>query len=221
MRSKKKEFRVHGLEKDETIIGLLLSDSHLTSIPNKFRNSRFTISQSTKYEEMIDFITKYLNDLGFNTTKKSYMRKTGIWSTNLSSSSYPELTLLRKLWYPDEFKIVPRSLKLTDKSLAFWFMGDGTSRFTYKNFIVEVGFCTESFRLNDCLYLKSELERLGIKSRINRYKNGFRIYVKHKESVIKLMSLVKPYMIQCYYYKVKIPELSSHFNAWKPAIPIN
>ena len=207
-RRMKKEIINLQLYKDEVIIGLMLSDASLSKPQTQFQNARFFLTQSQKYRELIDFVENYLNDLGFSTSRQSYVRELGD-IINLSTRHYPDFRILREKWYTEGKKIIPTDIILTPKTLAWWFMGDGGSRYTYKKLIVEVQLCTESFQIREVRFLIKSLESLGVKSRIKRYGVGNRIFIKKKDSVIRFMTIIKPFILPCFYYKVKIPELDS------------
>lgn len=196
---------------DEIIIGLLLSDAHLLKIKNQFQNSLFQISASTKHSEFIDFIEKYLNDLGFSTYKKTYVRELGE-VVNLNTERHPFFTELRKIWYPNEKKIVPDSIKLTSKSIAWWFMGDGNSNW-YKrgNNKVRISFATDGFDMNSVINLQQMLEEYNVSTYLRCVIGNCkpRLEAKKSEFVYRLMNMIKPHMLPCFYYKVKIPTLNT------------
>lgn len=196
---------------DEIITGLLLSDGHLLRIQNEFQNSLFQISASVKHSEFIDFLEKYLNDLGFSTYRRTYVRELGT-VINLNTERHPFFTTLRKIWYPFDKKIVPDSIHLTPKSIAYWFMGDGSSRWYERgNKKVHLDIATDGFDTNSVISLQGNLHDLGIDIYL-RFKIGnTRPYITSKKSseVAKFMQLIKPYIIPCFRYKLKIPYVNS------------
>lgn len=112
---------------DDVIIGLLLSDAHIARPYTQFQNSSFSISISSKYKTFPVYMESYLRELGISVNKKEYIRKTGVVHWNVKTVVDPQFTQLRKIWYPDGKKIIPRDLKLTPKMISFWFQGDGSS----------------------------------------------------------------------------------------------
>lgn len=206
---------------DEIITGLLLSDGHLLKVPNKFQNSLFQISQSVKNIAFVDYIEMYLNELGFSTYKKTYVRELGT-VVNLNTERHPFFTKLRELWYPEDKKIVPDSVKLTPKSTAYWFMGDGTSNW-YKrgNKKANLSIATDGFDTNSVIKLQSELfYRFEINCYLRFRIGNTRPYIEIKKSseVYKFMTMIKPHMVSCFYYKVKTPSLNTRTGpipSWK------
>lgn len=204
----KKFFVTSGLMNDEIIIGLMLSDGNLSKLPNIYRNSQFRLTQSIKNSEMIKFTQKYLSEMGFES--EIYERKETS-CLNLRTKSYPDFTELRRMWYPNEGKkIVPKNIKLTPKSVAWWFMGDGNSSWIKtSNKKVLVQFATNGFDFESILFLKSELEKLGFQY-VNIQKrydmvNQFTIQIGRSSEVEKFMKMIEPYMLYCFRYKIKMP----------------
>lgn len=213
----KKIIMTKGLEKDELLIGLILSDAHITKQRTAFSNSQFQLTQTIKTKQMIDHVENYLNDIGFSTNRYNQIaRDNGKIksndSINLSTLRYVDFTNLRKLWYPKGVKIVPKTIKLTPKSLAFWFMGDGSAEYRTRN-SVRINLATNSFDLDSILHLSSELLELGIeKIRFyndkRRDKNQYLIQITHSQDVIKFMKIIEPYVLDCFKYKIKFPLLN-------------
>lgn len=196
---------------DEILTGLLLSDGSLLKPKNQFQNSQFHLSQALKNKGMIDYIEKYLNEIGISTYKKTYVRELGE-VVNLNTERHPLFTELRQIWYPDNKKIVPDSIRLTPKTIAYWFMGDGTS-YWYSRGIkkVTLSIATDGFTTNDVIGLQGSLHEMGIDMHLRFRIGNTRPYLETKkaEFVYKFMNVVKPYMLQCFYYKVKFPSLNT------------
>ena len=79
----------------EMINGLLLSDASLSKPATQFQNSRFMLTQSVKHKAMITYVEETLNDMWFNTSKKTFVRELGT-CINLTTKVYPFFTDLRK-----------------------------------------------------------------------------------------------------------------------------
>ena len=116
--------------------------------------------------------------------------------------SHPFLKYLRKLFYKEKCKIVPKRFlrKLINPlSLAIWIMDDGTNE-------LGSGKClkinSQSFTYDEHKYLCNLLRRkFGLKADINKDRNYFRIRF-HKESMEKLIGIVKPYILPSLFYKL-------------------
>jgi len=198
----KRNFITEKLEEDELIIGLMLSDGHVSKPITNTSNCRFLLTQSYKHLDMINHTEKYLNLLGFKITRFFRIRRNCI-SVSISSEHSPDFTLIRKLWYNTDKKIIPRTINLTPKSLSFWFQGDGCSSYCKSRNEITVIFSTESFNLNDLLFIKEKLIELKIKSTIHKRRKGYNLRIK-KSSVNYFLSLIKPYLLDCYKYKFKV-----------------
>jgi hypothetical protein len=81
------------------------------------------------------------------------------------------------------------------RSLAYWAMDDG-----YKS-ANGFYFCTESYSLDDNYKLSKILKnRFNLDCGVHKHTNGHRLYV-FSTSKDKLLKLVKPYLINHFYYK--------------------
>lgn len=215
MSNMKKEHSLKILEifDDDVIIGLLLSDAHLSRPYTEFQNSSFSISISSKYKTFPYYVEDYLKKLNLNVHKKEFTRKTGVIHWNVKTTVDKQFTELRKIWYPNGIKIVPRYLKLNPKIIAYWFMGDGSSGYYLRgNKKVVLSLQTQRFSLNDVLFLKYQLELLDIKMNINMIKResiGYILITKVSFEVEKFMKLVEPYILPDFEYKIKHPYVNS------------
>ena len=198
---------------DDVIIGLLLSDAHLTRPRTEFQNSSFSISIGSKYKTFPNDVEEYLKSLNIHVYKKEFTRKTGVVHWNLKTPVDLQFTELRKIWYPDGIKIVPRDLKLTPRMTAWLFMGDGSSRYYVRgNKKVDISLQTQGFSLSDVLFLKYQLELLGVKMNVGVIKRksiGYILRTKVSAEVEKFMSMVEPYILQDFQYKIKHPYVNS------------
>ena len=104
--------------------------------------------------------------------------------------------------------------KLTELSVAVWFMDDGKTDWHYrgikalndKNTTPVCTFCTESFSKEGCELAKEWFfSKFGIKVRLKEKKLmnsiGYRIIVEN-ESVFKFLDMIKPYVLPLFQYKV-------------------
>lgn len=88
----------------------------------------------------------------------------------LDSSSSFQLAHLRKKWYPDGKKLVPRDLILTPRTLLHWYIGDG-------GVSSELYLHTQSFPLVDVNFLKYLLEHeLDIEVRLKERPDKPKLY---------------------------------------------
>ena len=122
--------------------------------------------------EKLDFLK---NEYSFNmrlsnvkTRKDRMLRGRRIKSSaafEIRTTVSPTFNKLRDLWYPNNVKIVPRTLQLTPTTALHWYLGDG-SLDNHQGLI----FCTDSFDASDIDFLICLLCYENIKAR--RYKNN-------------------------------------------------
>lgn len=193
---------------EEIINGLLLSDGYLV---DSKPNSSFEISQEITHKDLVIKVSEILDEMNFGYSMKSKPRKDGI-DYRLSSHRNEFWTLLRAKWYKGKQKIIP-DIELTPLTLAYLFMGDGSSSWT-ENGLVKVDLSTQSFTFSDNQLLKTKLEKLDLEFHItkHRWKNHLYYYLKTKKSinVINFMKLVDPYILPSFSYKIKVPRLTSY-----------
>jgi len=113
-------------------------------------------------------------------------------------------TELHSLFYPQGTKIIPEALRaydlLTPVALAHWIMGDGGLKSK------GIFLCTDSYSIQDVIRLSNVLIiRYDLKCTLHKSSNGrgYRIYIS-RNSVWKVVEIVKPYLIPSMYYKVGI-----------------
>ena len=129
----------------------------------------------------------------------------------ISASSYYLFLECRK-WYGETGpKEVPEDLMLTPISLAYWFMGDGSScrpkTENHKDTTI-VKFATHAFSLHSIDLLVDKLRSIGLlttkPSKDKRVKVGSGMsLVLSQYSVDAFTSLIDPYVIEPYRYKIK------------------
>ena len=163
-------------ESESIINGLLISDGSLTK--GKYTSR---ISFGFKYKETNERIIKdFLNSkilINYITeTKKIDKRTNNIYVSYYSKSlSYGTFLEIRKKWYPDNIKKIPKDLEFTPLFLYWWFVCDGFKKGR------GICFCTESFDVDDLLTIQNKFYEIGIKSSIHKNK---RIYLDTKNKMI-------------------------------------
>jgi len=191
---------------DEVVNGLLLSDASLVRLKTKYQTSGLTITQSESHAELIDFFEEHLHNLWFDTIRHTRLKWNKYAQITLQTKRYGCFTRLRELWYLNGKKIVPKNLKLTKKTLAFFLMGDGNSAWRENRVKkVRVTFATDGFNLNDVKLLQDKIIEMGIYTSISRHKNDYRLSIGRTSEVIKMNEFVRPYILPCFMYKIKNP----------------
>jgi hypothetical protein len=192
------------------IYGKLLGDGHLEKPAKASFNSRLKIKQKEDHKEYVEQCYKKMHNY---TTKMYYdgsvriyngvQKKHFAWT--FKSKALPFFTELRKLWYQDSIKILPKDLEtyFTAETLAYWYLDDGYVQIAGK--YIRCGFCTDSFTEKEVERLIDILKSFGILSFKTRYKTNFRIEVR-KEEVLKMFELIKQYVPNCMTYKIRTPQ---------------
>ncbi|OAX35769.1 LAGLIDADG homing endonuclease type 2 [Rhizopogon vinicolor AM-OR11-026] len=190
----------------EILLGLMLGDLYAEKIkPNS--NTRLQFKQSIKNKVYIEHLYSIFKDYCKSNPKVNYSidNRLGKKELNVSikfwTQSLPCFNQFRELFYDDSGKkFIPLNLEeiITARSLAFWAMDDG-----YKS-ANGFYFCTESYTLEDNHKLSKILKnRFNLECGVHKHTNGHRLYV-FSSSRDKLLDLVKPYLIDHFYYKFDI-----------------
>jgi hypothetical protein len=168
----------------------------------------FTIKQTTKRREFLEFIQHYYDQDNFFTKIRDFQQGK-YFTSELSSPSTYEIGEQRKRWYPNGIKIVPKDLKLNAAVIAFWMQGDGDAGKGGKNGnSVTVNFSTNSFTFDDVTFLRDQLQELKIEANL-KLKRGKEhlISISKASEIKKLMDMIKPYILGCFQYKIQYPNL--------------
>ena len=187
----------------EIIIGLMLGDLFAEK-RNPNSNTRLQFKQSIKNKEYIEHLYSLFKDYCNSEPKvtSSVDNRPGKKELNVSikfwTQSLPCFNQFRELFYDDSGnKFIPLNLEslISAKSLAYWAMDDGYK--TTNGFY----FCTESYTLEDNHKLSQILKnRFNLECGVHKHTNGHRLYVFSSSKDI-LLELVKPYLIEHFYYK--------------------
>lgn len=184
---------IHLTEKHIDILnGLLLGDGHLDA--NK-SSARYT--QGSKHKEFLEHVKKVLP-----------LEWGPIWEDkkwncyHIKSHHTPNLLDFWKKWYIDGKKVVPQNLQLNNETLLYWFLSDGSIRFTNRkkfpnSSYFEIKLATDGFTKEENLFLVSKLKELGIAASLLT-SNKIRIYSNSKEYFFNLIGRTP---VSCYEYK--------------------
>lgn len=196
----------------EVFDGVMLGDGHIHDSHDG--TGYLDIRQSgEEHFDWLNDIKVSLSGLGLNWPAdspkmyKAVSRGKEYKNIVLRSLSSSMLGYQRHRWYKDGKKAVPDDFIITSVTLANWFMGDGTSlRLKKRPNVVRVRFCTDAFSYPDVQRLCRLLAKLGIASYPELQRPGqYRVCVIGIPSVSAIMYLVKPYVVQSFVYKMKMP----------------
>jgi LAGLIDADG DNA endonuclease family len=132
---------------------------------------------------------------------KGERKGTITYGLQFSTRRYQCFNELYNLFYINKIKIIPDNIYdiLTPIALAYWIMGDGARK--NKGLIL----CTDSYSLSDVIKLSNVLRiKYNLNTTISGYTNNRpRIYIV-PESMPNLIKLVKPYILESFWYKLQL-----------------
>ena len=156
----------------EFITGSLLGDGWITNLKYGRKSPSFVIDRKQDDLEYLQWQYAFVNNLCLRPILlKDKLNKTTqkIQKHCLFETRYlPSLLEFRKLWYPNDRKVIPQNLKLTKLIMQIWYCDDGSIEINSPTSF-RIKFSTHGFLLNDILFLINLLEE--------RYGSGFS-YVK-------------------------------------------
>lgn len=103
-------------------------------------------------------------------------------------------------------KIVPINISkfLTPRAVAYWFMDDGNLTSNFRSFVLN----TQGFEKHESKILCEVLRKnFNIIASVNKDKEKWRIYI-WQESAETFRTLVKPYVLDCFAYKLAVSQPS-------------
>lgn len=174
--------------------GIMISDGSLEK-PSRI-SSRLTLG--FKFKETLERIMSDLRNMRFCPIYKYeyFEKRNGNKIINYFSKSHFSNTLLHEYnrWYKNGVKIIPSDICLSPSFCYWWFVMDG---YLSKN---SINLCTESFEINDLLFVQAEFEKIDIICSITKRK---RLTFDAKET-LKFFNYIKEIEIQKEYeYKFK------------------
>ena len=199
----------HNQEVVSVLIGNLLGDGYAEKRKN---STRFHIHTSSKNAEYVFWLHKFFADRGYCSptvpkAKKQIGKKSKVYfSINFRTFSFQSLNWLYDLFYPENLggkrgkKCVPTVVKslLTERALSVWIMNNGGKGGD------GLKISLEGFSLHDNIVLRKALsENFLITPTIQRHGNTFLLYFTFCDYG-KVSLLVKPYVLPCMYYKLRI-----------------
>jgi len=177
------------------IIGTILGDGYVRIIPKR-KNALLEINHSIKEKKYVEWKYSVLRNLVKSPPKLRKMNGDRV-AYRFYTKQLPELTKLYRLFYRNNKKIIPPNLILNRIILAVWYMDDG-SKCGNSNFY----FNTQQYSLDDQKKLINKLEKIGLKAKLNKDKNYWRIRLVSK-SIERFKQLVGDIIIPSMLYKIK------------------
>src|SRR3989304_695378 len=158
--------------------------------------------------QIIKTTRDFLNSLGFITYEREFIiENLATKYVQLATYHYTYFGNLRKQWYKNGNgkKYVSDRFTLNEKSLAYWFMCDGSAK--RQGNVTIIHLATYGFDEKSNSNLLSELKPVGLKAILTNAKNGYYININQKESVFRFYDLISPYILDCFKYKIKEPKV--------------
>lgn len=184
-------------DQKEILLGSLLGDM---SMEKRYQNSRFSISHGGKQEKYFDHKCQIFSNFIKSKSKKDrYDTRTqkSYYSCKAHSITNACLNEIYELVYPNNKKKVSINLLncLSAKSLAYWFMDDGTNKGVL---------ATNSFSKEECELIQNWLkEKWDISTTLElTHKNQPLIYFT-KQGKQKFWELTHMYFIPSMLYKIE------------------
>lgn len=193
------------IDTKDVLVGILLGDAHIVK-RSSTGNSRLVYAQTAiKHKEYFEYVysifspfcakdykpqSRIVRDKG---TKKIYS------AISFTTMQLPCFNEFKEKFYLSNVKIVPDNIYelLTGKGLAFWIMDDGSKQGSGLHLSV-YAFTNED--VDKLMFTLQDKFNLRCSIHYNR-DNKPRIYI-FKESMVNLISLVKPYFIKEMLYKL-------------------
>lgn len=191
-------------EQREIIIGLLLGDGHLET-QNQGQTYRLKIEQSIKHREYVDHLYNIFHEWVLTLPKIRTVFSHGRYSNNyrFQTISHSAFRFYAHQFYQNNRKCVPKLIHrfITPKSIAYWFMDDGSIKSKESKGII---FNTQGYEKRDVSILIKMLNRqFGLEAKLRKQKDGYQIYISG-ESYERFCNLVKPYLIKAMEYKLPL-----------------
>ena len=200
------------------IIDLTIGDGYI----NK-KGTGGRIEHSVKQKEYAQHKEQLLKSLNISLQSREYTVQNG---NNAGKSYYqinihknPYLLTARKWLYNKNRKALDKALfrQLDEKSLAYWFMDDGSAKLVKYNqkgsirYIYttpKIGafkFSNQSFTYEENMLMVHWLwEKFQIKARITN-NNGYEVFISDQQNKEKFLSVIQPFIHPSLFYKIQYP----------------
>jgi len=184
----------------ETLIGLLLGDAHLET-QNYGRTYRLKFEYSSEQYEYAKHLYELFKDWVLTQPQlKQDISHNNIW---FQTVSHPAFRFYAQQFYTERKKCVPKIIHklLTARSIAYWFMDDGSIKSRDSKGIL---FNTHCFLRSDVKRLINVLRlQFALLAKERKQKDGWQIYISGK-SYERFREIVDPYILLSMRYKIPV-----------------
>jgi recombination protein RecA len=186
----------------EILVGLMLGDGHLET-QNNGKTFRLKIGHSTAQTKYVNWLYKQFEEWVLTPPQEKQVATGGkhfvnIWFNTISHASF---RFYGQQFYRDGKKVVPKMINklLTPKSLAIWFMDDGSLKSKEHKALI----------LNTQCFSKSDIEKLqktlmrnwGVESQQRKQSDGIQLLIAG-DSAIKFAKIIIPDLLPEFNYKL-------------------
>ncbi len=180
----------------QILVGSMLGDGTLRRQGTR-TNALLEVNHSLAFKEYVDWKYNHFQDF-ILTAPKLRLGKGVRVAYRFTTRSLPEFTNYYLQYYAFGSKRIPFDITLTPLSLAVWFMDDGSN--IRSSFYLN----TQQFTLSEQVLLQYALrEKFNIKGKLNRDKTYWRLRI-NTEDTKKMRSIIEPFILPCFSYKLKI-----------------
>lgn len=183
-------------EQLEVLYGCILGDLNISKTE---KLARFVISQGGQHEAYFDYLCSLFPGLlGKISKKQRYDKRTGKYYNKFTvrALAHQKYLDLYNQIYINGVKTITKEFvdKITLRSIAFWFMDDGTVRGC---------FATNCFTLPEVRLLQTVFDRYSIKTRVRQVtgKEQWLLIVENSD-LEKFEKAIYPYLHESMYYKL-------------------
>jgi len=180
----------------QIVVGSLLGDGYMRIMPAR-SDAFLEINHSQKAKAYVDYKFESLKRLCRTAPKERATNEDRV-AYRFFTRQHKAFTDLYHQFYRQGKKRIPIDVVLDPVILAVWYMDDGSKsrdRDVYLN--------TQQFSIADQKKLLYCLRQLGIRARMNKDKQYFRIRIM-KESIAPFMKIITPHVIDAMKYKLVI-----------------
>jgi recombination protein RecA len=194
-------------EQKEMVVGTLLGDGFVGEHGRKNKSCRLQIGHCEKQKSLVLHKKAILGNLVNSINKKEDKRKNSVMYSFVTVV-HNDFRFFRHLFYENNKKVIRQELSnyVTERSLAYWIMDDGTL-----NNRCNIRLSTDSFSYKEQLILQSMLKsKFNVRSKIAKYnrnqKEYYYISINKRNSQL-LSNLVRQYILKDFMYKI-LPSLN-------------
>lgn len=186
----------------EILVGIILGDGHLET-QNNGRTYRLKVEHSIKQKEYVDYLYQIFKELTISVPKERTRRSFGkeLKSYGFTTISNDVFKFYGQQFYHNDKKVMPEIISelFSPKSLAMWFMDDGSYKsIHHRTYIIHANCYTKE----ELELIKSVFEKkFGIKIGIHKQYLQWRLYV-YSESAQLFRKIIEPYILPSLKYKL-------------------